>query len=111
MVPSLSATTGFGMPALRSDWQPMMLRVRPAQFTTTSVSGSGAMSQALQARKRRGAREERVAAVVHALLAHVEVRDLPVTAEARLQIFSVDGLASRMSECGGNTFHTRSSAL
>ena len=44
MVPSLSATTRFGMPAFLSDWQPMMLRVRPAQFTTTSVSGSGARS-------------------------------------------------------------------
>ena len=39
----------FGMPALRSDWQPMMLRVRPAQFTTTSVSGSGARSCTRQA--------------------------------------------------------------
>ena len=37
------------MPALRSDWQPMMLRVRPAQFTTTSVSGSGARSWMRQA--------------------------------------------------------------
>ena len=44
MVPSFSATTGFGMPAFFSDWQPMMLRVRPAQFTTTSVSGLGARS-------------------------------------------------------------------
>ncbi len=44
MVPSFRAATSFGIPALRSDWQPMMLRVRPAQFTTTSVSGSGARS-------------------------------------------------------------------
>ena len=29
----------FGMPALISDCAPMMLRVRPAQLTTTSVSG------------------------------------------------------------------------
>ena len=39
MVPSFSATTSF-QPAFLSDWQPMMLRVRPAQFTTTSVSAS-----------------------------------------------------------------------
>jgi hypothetical protein len=44
MVPSFSATTGLGMPAFFSDWQPMMLRVRPAQFTTISVSGLGARS-------------------------------------------------------------------
>ncbi len=49
MVPSFRATTRFGMPALRSDWQPMMLRVRPAQFTTTTVSGSGARSCTRQA--------------------------------------------------------------
>ena len=49
MVPSLSATTGLGMPALSSDWQPMMLRVRPAQFTTTTVSGLGARSWMRQA--------------------------------------------------------------
>ena len=35
---------GFGMPALMRPWAPMMLRVRPAQFTTTSVSESGAAS-------------------------------------------------------------------
>jgi hypothetical protein len=44
MVPSFNATTLFGMPAFRSDWQPMMLRVRPAQLTTTSVSASGTRS-------------------------------------------------------------------
>ncbi len=44
MVPSFKATTSFAIPAFRSDWQPMMLRVRPAQLTTTSVSGSGASS-------------------------------------------------------------------
>ena len=44
MVPLRSATTLFGRPALISDCAPMMLRVRPAQFTTTSVSGFGAMS-------------------------------------------------------------------
>ena len=43
-MPLRSATTLFGMPALISDCAPMMLRVRPAQFTTTSVSGLGAMS-------------------------------------------------------------------
>ncbi len=32
------------MPALTSDCAPMMLRVRPAQLTTTSVSGRGASS-------------------------------------------------------------------
>ena len=44
MVPLRSATTLFGRPALISDCAPMMLRVRPAQLTTTSVSGEGAMS-------------------------------------------------------------------
>ena len=44
MVPLRSATTLFGTPALISDCAPMMLRVRPAQLTTTSVSGFGAMS-------------------------------------------------------------------
>jgi hypothetical protein len=41
------------MPALRSDWQPMMLRVRPAQLTTTSVSGIGReiMARDTQARR------------------------------------------------------------
>ena len=39
MVPLRSATTLFGTPALISDCAPMMLRVRPAQLTTTSVSG------------------------------------------------------------------------
>ena len=36
--------TLLGMPALISDCAPMMLRVRPAQLTTTVVSGDGAMS-------------------------------------------------------------------
>ena len=45
MVPLRSATTLLGRPALISDCAPMMLRVRPAQFTTTSVSGDGAMSR------------------------------------------------------------------
>ena len=44
IVPLRSATTLFGTPALISDCAPMMLRVRPAQLTTTSVSGFGAMS-------------------------------------------------------------------
>ena len=39
MVPFFSAMTLFGMPALMSDCAPMIERVRPAQFTTTSVSG------------------------------------------------------------------------
>ena len=44
MVPLRSATTLLGTPALMSDCAPMMLRVRPAQLTTTSVSGEGARS-------------------------------------------------------------------
>jgi hypothetical protein len=44
MVPARRATTLFGMPALISVWAPMMLRVRPAQLTTTVVSGDGAIS-------------------------------------------------------------------
>ena len=44
MVPLRSATTLLGTPALISDCAPMMLRVRPAQLTTTSVSGEGARS-------------------------------------------------------------------
>ncbi len=46
MVPLRSATTRFGSPALISDCVPMMLRVRPAQFTTTRVAGSGASAPA-----------------------------------------------------------------
>ena len=46
MVPLRSATTLFGSPALISDCAPMMLRVRPAQLTTTVVSGEGARSRA-----------------------------------------------------------------
>ena len=45
MVPLRSATTLFGTPALISDWLPMMLRVRPAQLTTTVVSGERTMSR------------------------------------------------------------------
>ena len=45
MVPLRSATTLLGTPALISDCAPMILRVRPAQLTTTSVSGEGAMSR------------------------------------------------------------------
>ena len=45
MVPFSSATTRFGMPALISDWAPMMERVRPAQLTTTVVWESGAISR------------------------------------------------------------------
>ena len=40
MVPFSSATTWFSSPALIRLWAPMMLRVRPAQFTTTRVDGS-----------------------------------------------------------------------
>ena len=45
MVPLRSATTRFGSPALISDWVPMMDLVRPAQFTTTVVAGSGASAR------------------------------------------------------------------
>ena len=44
MVPFLSATTLFGSCALMSDCAPMIERVRPAQFTTTRVSGLFASS-------------------------------------------------------------------
>ncbi|MNJ60563.1 hypothetical protein D3C77_563050 [compost metagenome] len=44
MVPLRKADTGLGMPALTSDWVPMMLRVRPAQLTITRVAGFGASS-------------------------------------------------------------------
>ncbi len=46
MVPLRSATTRLGSPALISDCVPMMLRVRPAQLTTTVVAGSGASARA-----------------------------------------------------------------
>src|SRR5262245_27976619 len=58
----------------------------------------------LQARERRRAGEERVAAVVHPLLAHVEERELLRRSEPRLQLVRTDSLASRMSECGGKIF-------
>ena len=38
--------TGLGTPALMSDCAPMMLRVRPAQFTTSVVVGLGAIARA-----------------------------------------------------------------
>ena len=44
MVPSFNEATWFGMPASISVCAPTMLRVRPAQFTTTKVFGSGAIS-------------------------------------------------------------------
>src|SRR6516165_6536439 len=46
MVPLRSATTLFGRPALISDWAPIMLRVRPAQLTTTVVLAEAAISRA-----------------------------------------------------------------
>src|SRR4030095_257120 len=46
MVPFLSADTRFGIPAFTSDCAPMMLLVRPAQFTTTSDEGDGAAAGA-----------------------------------------------------------------
>ena len=45
MVPLRNATTLLGTPASISDCAPMMLRVRPAQLTTTVVSGEGARSR------------------------------------------------------------------
>ncbi len=44
MVPFFSAITLLGRPALISDCAPMIERVRPAQFTTTRVSGLGTRS-------------------------------------------------------------------
>ena len=44
MVPFLSAITLLVRPALIRDCAPMIERVRPAQFTTTSVSGLGTRS-------------------------------------------------------------------
>ena len=38
-MPFFNANTGFGIPALRRLCAPMIDRVRPAQFTTTGVSG------------------------------------------------------------------------
>src|SRR5579884_2816391 len=46
IVPLRRAITLFGSPALMSDCAPMMLRVRPAQLTTTIVAGEGAISRA-----------------------------------------------------------------
>src|SRR5271166_497057 len=46
IVPVRRATTLFGRPALIKDCAPIMLRVRPAQLTTTIVSGDGARSRA-----------------------------------------------------------------
>src|SRR5580692_3481472 len=46
MVPLRKAMTLLGSPALISDCAPIMLRVRPAQLTTTVVSGDGAISRA-----------------------------------------------------------------
>jgi len=43
-VPFSSAITGLASRALRSDCAPMMLRVRPAQLTMTSVSGEASRS-------------------------------------------------------------------
>ena len=49
MVPFSSATTGLGTPAFINDCAPIILRVRPAQLTTTVVSGFGARSCILYA--------------------------------------------------------------
>src|SRR5580704_10241984 len=46
IVPLRSAMTLLGRPALISDCAPIMLRVRPAQLTTTVVAGDGAISRA-----------------------------------------------------------------
>ena len=52
-----------------------------------------------------------MAAVVHALLAHVEQRELPAAAELFLERCRGYCRASRMSECGGNTAQARSLGL
>src|SRR5882672_965473 len=64
----------------------------------------------LQARQRRGAGEEWMPAVVHALLANVEQGQLIATGEELLQFLPVHR-ASRISACGGNTRQAFSSAL
>ena len=46
MVPFSSAITLFGILALISDCAPIMLLVRPAQFMTIVVAGSGARAAA-----------------------------------------------------------------
>ncbi len=45
IVPSRRATTLFGTPASIRDCAPIILRVRPAQLTTTSVSDVGTFSR------------------------------------------------------------------
>lgn len=52
-----------------------------------------------------------MAAVMHSLLPGIEQRRLALAGEPFLQLRYFDGRASRMSECGGNTFHARSSGL
>ena len=53
-----------------------------------------------------------MAPVVHALLAHIEERSLAMAGEPAPQLAGADHpRASRMSECGGNTFQARSSSL
>ena len=42
--PFFNDTTLLGTPALMSDWAPMMLRVRPPQFTITVVFSEGTRS-------------------------------------------------------------------
>ena len=46
IVPFSSAATRLAMPTLRSDCVAMMLRVRPAQLSTSRVSAAGAASGA-----------------------------------------------------------------
>ena len=53
-----------------------------------------------------------MAAVMHALLAHIEKGELAMAGEPAAQLRRANHpRASRMSECGGNTFQARSSAL
>jgi hypothetical protein len=49
-VPFSSASTGLGRPRFSSVWAPMMLRVRPAQCTTTGVFGLGSSAGSRSAR-------------------------------------------------------------
>src|SRR5207302_11015942 len=65
-----------------------------------------------KARKRRRRGVERMAAVMHALLARIEKGELAMAGEPAAQLRRANHpRASRMSECGGNTFQAGSLAL
>ena len=88
MVPFRSAATRFGRPALTSDCAPMMLRVRPAQLTTTSVSGRGAAAlrvpHQLRARRADAARNAHRGELV--VPPRVEHHHVGAAIEQRLQV-------------------------